>query len=187
MIDARFVYLERPAKLPVEKDRFGSKYGQTLSLLERELRCLDAVSIVIQAGYRQVRNDGWPYSSAKADHPACTLQFISRRRPLAFQGWQYSSFEANLRAIALTLEALRAVERYGVVSGQQYEGFRRLEAPAPADPAAAAREFFARHAPGMGIHEAYRALRRRFHPDTLCTGSHELFIEARKAYEALTQ
>ncbi|MGH4009245.1 MAG: hypothetical protein ACRDTH_14000 [Pseudonocardiaceae bacterium] len=47
--------------------------------------------------------------------------------------WTYDdaglSWQANLRAVTLTLEALRAVERYGAVrDGQQYQGFRAIEA-----------------------------------------------------------
>jgi hypothetical protein len=39
-------------------------------------------------------------------------------------GWQH-----NVRAIALTLEALRAVDRYGATeTGQQYTGFKALPA-----------------------------------------------------------
>jgi hypothetical protein len=46
----------------------------------------------------------------------------NRRGPL--QAWQ-----ANARAIALTLQALRAVDRYGAVhSAEQYRGFMALEA-----------------------------------------------------------
>jgi hypothetical protein len=46
--------------------------------------------------------------------------------PYSFQGphWQH-----NVRAIAKTLEALRAVDRYGATeTGQQYAGFKALPA-----------------------------------------------------------
>lgn len=129
MIDARFVFLERPAKLPMQRSRFEATYAQTLKQLERELRFLDARQVTIQAGFRSVRNDGWPYSSAKPEHPACALQFQSKGQPLIFKASRFSSFESNLRSITLTLEALRAVDRYGVVEGEQYAGFKQIAAP----------------------------------------------------------
>jgi hypothetical protein len=40
----------------------------------------------------------------------------------------YETYDENLRAIALTLQALRAVERYGVAKGgEQYTGWLKLE------------------------------------------------------------
>lgn len=40
----------------------------------------------------------------------------------------YEHWQANVRAIALTLEALRAVDRYGATQGRQYAGFQQLTA-----------------------------------------------------------
>lgn len=133
MIQAKFVYMDPPAKLPRMKSSFGASYSRTLQDLERELGHLNARDITIQAGFRQVRNDGWPYSSARPDHPACTLQFRKGTSPevLKFKAAKFGTFEENLRAIALTLAALRAVDRYGVVEGEQYAGFKAIEAPEP--------------------------------------------------------
>lgn len=75
MIDARFVYMERPDKCGTVRSDFTAKYSQTLDLLEAEIRHLRAKEVTVQAGFRQVRNDGWPYSAAKPEHPAVALQF----------------------------------------------------------------------------------------------------------------
>lgn len=47
---------------------FRTGWGKTLDLLEVELRRLKAKDIVIQADFRaeDIRNDGWPRSSARA-------------------------------------------------------------------------------------------------------------------------
>ena len=131
MIQARFVYMDPPAKLPRQKSSFGASYSRTLQDLERELGHLNAKDITIQAGFRQVRNDGWPYSSARPDHPACVLQFRKGLSPgvLTFRATKFATFEENLRAIAMTLFSLRAVDRYGVVEGEQYAGFKAIPAP----------------------------------------------------------
>lgn len=189
MIDARFVFLERPKALGHERSRFEATYARTLQDLERELKHLDARQITIQAGFRQVRGDGWPYSSAKAEHPACILQFRSRGLTLLFKASKYDTFESNLRAIALTLEALRAVDRYGVVEGEQYAGFKQL-GDGQARPVAAATPieaalFLAAWSEIPKDHildskeardEAYRQAARTLHPDNKETGNHEQFV-----------
>lgn len=195
MIDARFVYLEQPAKCGLVASDFKSNYSQTLNLLETELRKLKAKEVTIQAGFRQVRNDGWPYSSAKPDHPAVALQFRTAKGVLVFRAHLYKRFEDNLRAIAKTLEALRAVDRWGVVEGQQYTGFRQLEA-APAsgqmdrDAAAAWLAFFSGVSSSelLGsrpkLEQAFRETRVKLHPDR-SGGSHEGFVRTQQAYDLL--
>lgn len=195
MIDARFVYLQQPAKCGTAHSEFKSNYSQTLNLLEAELRKLRAKEITIQAGFRQVRNDGWPYSSAKPEHPAVALQFRTAKGVLVFRAQRYKRFEDNLRAIAKTLEALRAVDRWGVVEGQQYTGFRQIEAPAAGqmdrDAAATWLSFFSgvSSAELLGsrakLEQAYRETRIKLHPDRQNTGSHEGFVKTQQAYDLL--
>jgi hypothetical protein len=196
LIDAKFVFLARPAKLPLHSSRFEASYSKTLQDLERELKHLDARQVTIQAGFGQVRGDGWPYSSAKAEHPACVLQFQSRGQTLLFKASKYSTFESNLRAIALTLEALRAVDRYGVVEGEQYQGFKQLAAPEPERPPT--REEAALFLATWSMvpkdyilegsesrDEAYRKAAMQLHPDNKSTGNHELFVKLQAMRKAL--
>ena len=130
--------------------QFRSTWGQTLDLLEAELRHLRAKDIVIQAAFesRDIRQDGWPRADArKPSFPGVIVSFQSNVGPLRYAtdvyhdgsywvsgspgvpgrtlpmpGWQ-----ANVRAIALSLEALRSVDRHGVTKrGEQYVGFGAL-------------------------------------------------------------
>lgn len=140
MIDVRFVPLDLAAfpggarKTRRASTVFSSTYQRTLDRLEHELDKLRAVDVIIQAGYSRadIRNDGWPRSSAKPMHPAVVLSFRSRdaNQEYSFPCDTFSCFEHNLHAIAFTLEALRAVNRYGVTRGhEQYKGFAQIEAP----------------------------------------------------------
>ncbi len=133
MINARFVYMPRPAKgLLFLRSPFRATYGKTLKDLERELDHLDAHAITIQAGFpsEKIRNDGWPYSSARPEHPGVVLQWQKGKDVFTFRSVKFATFEENLRAIALTMDALRRVDRYGVVEGEQYQGFKQIAAPA---------------------------------------------------------
>jgi hypothetical protein len=136
MIDVRFRFVAEPAKKAVgyQNPQFRSSYGQTLKKLDEELSKVDACDVVIEAGYRQedIRLDGWPRGKSAPIHPGAVLYFRkgTSKDVLRFPCWTFARFEANLHAIALTLEALRAIDRYGVTMGhQQYAGFKQIPAP----------------------------------------------------------
>lgn len=184
MIDARFVPIER---WPGKKRQYGRKratfrlkYSERLDLLEKELRHLGATYILIQAYFdsRDIRNDGWPRSSARPKEPGVVVSFKKRGgESLSFPCDTYDGWEDNLYAIALSLEALRSVDRYGVTKGtEQYQGFKQIEAPAQQDAQTSdwAIEHLARLAETTpaslrgdraAIDLAYRAAARRVHPD----------------------
>lgn len=190
MMDLRYVHIPRPTKgVGVKSGQFRSKYLDTLNGLESELTKLGAKQITVQAGFKreQIRNDGWPYSSAKPEHPACSVQFVDRKgNQLAFRAIKYTRYEDNLRAIAMTLEALRAVDRYGVVEGEQYAGFKQIGA---ADPTQAgfsrqhAAAFVANmvgysqsyvlNADKQVLDEIYRTAAKRSHPDVTGGGDQD--------------
>ena len=160
------------------KGTFKASWQNTLDLLDRELRLLDAANVILGVNLRpgDIRLDGWPRSNAAQPlHPGVELSFDSRaiakldptvRRGRALiaraggdarvaakrhhpdVGGDHADFVAiqaatdpakrlvyatdacedwrhNVRSIALGLEALRAVDRYGISRrGEQYAGFR---------------------------------------------------------------
>jgi hypothetical protein len=171
---------------------FKAAYEKRLNLLERELDHLHASGIVIQAFLRptDIRNDGWPRSSARPSEPGVIVSFSAMKQSYSYPCDTYDAWEDNLYAVALSLEALRAVNRYGVTKrGEQYQGFRRLEAAQPIAPSEAAIQFLAKHA---GIdpfvvrqdpNAAYRTAARKLHPDF--GGSHDLFVQLVQHYEVL--
>lgn len=112
------------------RDRFGTGFERTLDDLYRELvhlRCQRAV-IELDITESDIRNDGWPRASARARTPRVVLSLLdSRHGPLRYPCDTYLDWRANLRAIALSLEHLRGVDRHGVTRrGEQYAGWRAL-------------------------------------------------------------
>jgi len=182
----RFITRPLPAvwptaqRTPVDERRWGqfkATWSATMELLERELRHLEATDpVVIEAGYKphELRLDGAPRASAQPSDPAIILSFGSRLGPLRYACDSYRENAANLRAIALTLEHLRAVDRYGVTKrGEQYQGWAALPPTGEAGMSRDEAEAFIRHAAatgnGMGpqqtLREAYRRAARGLHPD----------------------
>jgi len=92
---------------------------------------LGAVELVVEVGITEadIRTDGWPRANAKATHPGVAVSFDSKQGPLRFATAVFGWWGDNLRAVALGLEALRRVDRYGITrSGEQYRGWRALPA-----------------------------------------------------------
>jgi hypothetical protein len=166
---------------------FQTTYPATLELLFREADKLGAGDLVIEADIadRDIRTDGLPRSNARfGTHPGVVISLDSRHGPLRYATDAYTEWQANLRAVALSLEALRAVDRYGVSSsGEQYAGWKALPAAAgdsgfatAADAVTWMRAEYGRleddaaasmlSAPGL-----HRRLAKRLHPDT--AGSRE--------------
>jgi hypothetical protein len=105
-------------------------YSATIKLLDRELRMIGSKDpVVIEAGFRddEIRMDGLPRANARPVDPAIVVSFESQFGPLRYGCDAFTWYEANLRAIALALEALRKVDRYGVTKrGEQYQGWKAL-------------------------------------------------------------
>ena len=123
--------------------RFTGSWSSTVTRLATELEALDATRVVLEVYVREqdLRLDGLPRANAKIDDPGVVLSFDSKHGPLRYacdtferprwgDGAMQDDWQHNVRAIALGLEALRKVERYGITRrGEQYAGWKALPAP----------------------------------------------------------
>ncbi|MGH8575602.1 MAG: molecular chaperone DnaJ [Gammaproteobacteria bacterium] len=120
---------------------FRASWADTLKLLlfeVGELGGTGAVAIQLDADPADIRQDGMLRARARAgDFPGVIVSFASKHGPLSYatdayeQRWSgdLTGWQANVRAIALALVALRAVDRYGVSRrGEQYTGWKALPA-----------------------------------------------------------
>jgi hypothetical protein len=121
-----------------KRSPFSAGMRQTLSLLDRELWYLSATGTVLEVAIpaEKFRIDGHPRAGATAEHPGVVLSLPKTSvGPLRYACDRFDKWQDNLRAIALGLEALRRVERYGITRrGEQYQGFKALpggSTPAP--------------------------------------------------------
>lgn len=120
-----------PGPMVGQRRRSPFRAGQsaTLLLLEGELDHLSASGAVLELAVSEddLRRDGQPRANAHIAHPGVILSFDSRHGPLSFPCDTYTDWHDNLRAIALALQALRQVDRYGVTSrAEQYSGWKQL-------------------------------------------------------------
>jgi hypothetical protein len=182
---------------------FSASWSSTLTLLDRELSWLGSDNVVIQVALaeRDIRLDGYPRANARPEHPGVIVSLDSPYGPLSYPCDTFHDWRDNLRAIALALEALRAVDRYGVTKrGEQYTGWKQLPSGTPM-PAPMTREqaieFIAKHADpddkipslrrvlgeGRMVDGSYRLAAKRLHPDR--GGSTEDFQRLQEAKAVL--
>jgi hypothetical protein len=186
MIDCRFTPITNWPTKPTpgwarKSSPFKAGWQATLDLLEKERNHLSAKNITVEGFFAlsQIRNDGWPKSSARPNQPGVILSFDTKRGRMVMPCDRYPDWEANLRAIALTLERLRSVERYGITTEQQeqYTGWLRLPAAGASDELAECAVALIRYAV-VGVttsqlladrglfDQVWREAARRTHPDT---------------------
>lgn len=132
-----------PGELTPWSRRVRSNFSATLSSTTRtlttELAQLGARHPVLELAIPadQWRIDGRPRANAREDHPGVVLSLPHTSvGALRYATDTFDRWQDNLRAIALGLEALRKVDRYGITKrGEQYQGFRALPPGATAMPA----------------------------------------------------
>jgi hypothetical protein len=115
----------------LQVSRFDSTWSQTLQLLEREIEAVGGRDplIGIVADKSQFTLAGTLRADFKVRHRGAEVSFTRDGRRLTFHTSAFGHLADNLRAIALGLESLRRVERYGITdTGQQYAGFAAIEA-----------------------------------------------------------
>jgi hypothetical protein len=127
---------------PVTENRrgahlFRASWQDTLDLLEKETDLLGADQVILQIDVTEgeLRRDGMLRATARVGFRGVRVAFESVHGPLTYatdayerqHGYGLASWQANIRAIALALEALRAVDRYGVSGrGEQYRGWQAI-------------------------------------------------------------
>lgn len=178
----------RPASAR-ERSRFTASWSDTLELLRREYELLGGHRLVIEIDVREqdLRIDGTLRANARpVSSPAVVVAFESDHGPLLYRSDLYDAvaagargsqpWQANVRAVALTLEALRAVDRYGATRrAEQYQGFRALPPGSGAAPSGMTTEValaVITRESGVGLHSAVgnlplalRHAKANTHPD----------------------
>jgi hypothetical protein len=198
---------DRPTTDPrAGSGRFRASWDDTIALLVSEVEKLDGDLIVVQvdADPSEIRRDGMLRARASVRFPGVKVSFESKHGPLTYATDAYErtwggdppGWQANVRAIALALQALRAVDRYGVThTGEQYRGWSQIAATAAetemtrveaarvlADAAGLPNDIYSFHTDAL-INAAYRRAARTAHPDA--GGNPDVFRLITKARDVL--
>lgn len=121
---------------------FKSRWEATLRLLDGELARSHAWDSVLEVDVAErwwSPSTGRPRADAPVRSPGVILRFDKHFRDGRVEGYVFPcdtflDWQDNVRAIALTLEALRAIDRYGASHGRQFAGFQGVARARRDDP-----------------------------------------------------
>lgn len=155
--------LDKPVRTSNSRAPFSASWSRTVDLLARELRMLAPKTTILEVDLREqdFRRDGLPRADRTARTPGIVRTMLRTRHghDLRYEVGTSDRWQDNVRAIALGLEALRAVDRYGVTKrGEQYAGWKALPVGSDAPSADRGREIVGRYG---GLTAALKAT----HPD----------------------
>jgi hypothetical protein len=155
-------------KSPISATRFKVDFATARGHLVHELRLLEARDVVISTNI-PLRRDGLPMVPDREPQDSGVAVYFTRRgKPYVLACDAYYRIRWNVRAIGLTVEALRSIERNGATSmlEQAFSGFAALP------PAGAVKHWrevlgFARDVQVSldSARNAYREMAKIHHPD----------------------
>lgn len=124
-----------PAGKPVTRNSVRSPFGRNHTVasgideIRRNLKLMGGRNVVVTSNL-PMRNDGQPSGSASVREGASrgvAVYWTVDNTPHVMACDTYWRVECNMRAIALSLEAMRGIERWGAVqAAQMFQGFQAL-------------------------------------------------------------
>lgn len=113
-----------PAISRVRNPSFKCDVPQALRQLEKEIRLLGGQNLVLSSNYT--------LGDQRPKEPGVVAYFQYEKTPVAIPCDRWAVIEHNIRAIALTIEAMRGMERWGAkhMIKAMFTGFKQLPASA---------------------------------------------------------
>jgi len=162
--------------------RFKTSFASARSNLIREIKLLGGDGMIFSSDIPR-RQDGLPYADAKpkSGDPGIACYFKRNGKQLCFACDCYLTVDDNMQAIALTIQALRGIARWGTgdMMESAFRGFTAL-------PERASSSWWETlgvtiNASSEQVKNAYRILVKKHHPDM--GGDAELFRRIQEAYQ----
>lgn len=143
---------------------------RALERLTNQLRLLDARTPVLSTNVT-LRRDGKPHNDTKPRDPGAALYFTLTGQPIVLACDRWHTVAGNVAALASHIQALRAMDRWGVGTIEQaFAGYAALPAPPARGSSDAWRGVLDNPSTLTEAEAVYRAKMRTAHPDA--GGSH---------------
>lgn len=166
--------------------------GKAVSELYEQLEALGAKDIVLSSNL-MVRLDGRPLSKQRStEDPGVAVYFNLDGEAQCIPCDKWINVKDNIRAVGLTVEALRGLERWGAkdMVRAAFSGFKALPGGSGSSVTPINRswwdilEFDSDEAWNETIiRSRYKDLSKRYHPDNSVTGDAKKFLEIKAAME----
>lgn len=165
--------------------RFHVGFAKSRDLLLKEIRLLGGRDSIISSNI-PLRRDGLPYANTnQPDDTGVAVYFKYKDKSMCFASDSYRKVEDNMRALALTIGAIRGMERWGAsdMMERAFTGFLQLASPMSFD----WRDVLGINtdADWSEAEAAYKTARSSAHPDK--GGSPEAFNRVEEAFKVAKQ
>ncbi len=102
--------------------------GKHRDSLESEVRKLGGINLIISTNMPVRKDGGIVVGSREPGDAGVAAYFRYQDKPMCFACDQFETVRENIRAIALTIESIRAIERYGAsdMMERAFRGFTAL-------------------------------------------------------------
>ena len=154
-----------------ETARFRTTLSQALTKLQKELQLMGATKLVLSSNYT--------LGASNPPEPGVVAYFVYDQLNVAIPCDRWNRIEANVQAIALTIEAMRGMNRWGArhMIRAMFTGFKALPAP----PKWCAVIGCGPNDPVDEVLSRFRKLAFERHPDR--GGTHEQMTELNRALD----
>lgn len=167
--------------------RFEATFARARDDVIREIKLLvggtyqlDIAEVIISTNL-PLRRDGLPLANQRQpEDTGVAVYFNYNKTPVSFACDRWKKIEDNMRAVALTIDALRGIARWGTGDMMEaaFRGFTAL--PSPEDWRAVL-EVGSGPVHRLALESQYRMLRSKHHPDK--GGNAERFQAVQRAWE----
>lgn len=149
-----------PRTLQPVYSRFRTTFSNARSELFEELRRLKASDVTLSTNI-PLKTNGEPYANYRLDDKGIAVYFKHRGKPMVLACDKFDKIEDNLYSIAMTIKAIRGIERWGAseMMERAFTGFQAL--PDPDD----WRSTLGHPKTLQEAESAYREMARQAHPD----------------------
>lgn len=168
-----------------ESGKFKAESWRVIQDLQNEIKLLRGSHIVISSNVA-IRQDGLPYADSlrrKGIDPGLAVYFLRKGKQMVFACDRYDTPLKNARAIALTISAIRGIERWGATSmlERSLSAFEALPPPKDWRKILGFETSEPIHGPAQ-LAQRYRDLAQKAHPDK--GGSTDAMTELNVAYQS---
>jgi hypothetical protein len=166
-----------------QQAQFKVGMGEAVSDLYDELERLGATNIIVSSNM-QVRLDGRPYAKQNRmsdEGVACYFTYNGAQQCIPCDKW--TTVKDNVRAIGLTVAALRGLERWGAkeMVNAAFQGFKALPTGTPQKQWWEILELDGPTDDTVEIQRAYKQIIKKAHPDA--GGTDHWFQQVQAAYK----
>lgn len=169
---------------PERHGTFRKQLGREVTEIAEQVRLMGGEYLVISSNLKYRKTDGLPYANqSQPEDRGVAVYFMLDNDQVCIPCDKWDLVEHNMRAISLTIDALRGLERWGAkdMVRAAFQGFKSLPLPMIGRAPWYETLGIPRGSDEEAIRRAGRELAKKYHPDTHDGGDEAMMREVNSA------